>query len=268
MPFQKGIGALNVVTKLIKLKGLKKNKIVFLLFLLLNLVLSNCAFSQSEKQDSIKCMNAIDHTIAYYTREAGLQAGIYTGCDYQYERINSGHVFFETENLVKGSIIYDDIEYQDVPMLYDIVKDNVIINGAPMPYFILLAGNKISQFSVSGHTFIRILTDSLSGSVIKTGFYERLYDGEIKAFSKKIKVIEEFVDIGNVLNKTAMEKDRWYIFKAGAYHEVKGKSSVLKVLNDKKKEILQFSKLEKIQFKNNMDDALTRIVAYYDTITF
>jgi len=136
------------------------------------------------------------------------------------------------------------------------------------PIFILLASNRVSQFSVSGHTFIRIFADSLHGSVIKTGFYESLYDGKTKAFAPKNKIIEDFIDIGTVLNKTALEKDKWYIFKEGAYFEVQGKSSILKVLNDKKMEIQQVNKHEKISFKNNMDDALTRIVTYYDKITY
>lgn len=206
--------------------------------------------------------------LSYYIRETGLQAGIYTGCDYQYERINSGHVFFGTDNLVNGNIVYDQIEYNAIPMLYDIVKDYVIINGTGQPYFILLESNKVSQFTISGHNFIRIFADSLPGSFIKTGFYQSLYDGKTKAFSKKKKIIEEFIDIGTVLNKTALEKDKWYIYKEGIYFEVQGKKSILKVLHDKKKEISQFSNQEKIRFKNNMDDALARIVAYYDTITF
>jgi hypothetical protein len=152
-------------------------------------------------------------------------------------------------------------------MLYDIVKDDVIIKGAFNPYFILLAGNKVSRFSVSGHNFIRIIADSLTRPVIKTGFFQSLYDGRIKAFAKNRKVIEEFVDIGNVLNRTALEKDKWYILKNGTYFEVDGKSSVLNVLKDKKKEVQQFIKQDKIRFKNNMDVALTQIVEYYDKIT-
>lgn len=254
--------------KIIKQQKLRVNKIVILIVILFRFGGSNPVFGQAAEQDSIKCKNAVDNTIAFYTRMVGLQAGIYAGSDYQYERINSGYVFWGTENRVNSYITYDHIEYRDVPLLYDIVKDNVIINDASKPYFILLESNKISQFSISGHTFIRIFADSLSGSVIKTGFYECLYDGKTKALSKKKKIIDEFIDIGNVLNRTAMEKDKWYIYKEGAYFEVEGKSSILKVLGDKKKEILQYSKQDKIRFKNNMDDALTRIVAYYDTLTF
>lgn len=247
---------------------MKKNKIALLFIILFPVFGGNYTFGQDIVSDSIKCKKAIGNTIALYTRMTGIQAGIYSGCDYPYLRINSGHVFFESGNLVNGNIVYDHIEYQDVPMLYDIVKDNVVIQGTYQPYFILLASDKVSQFSVSGHNFIRIISDSLSGSVVKTGFYQILYNGETKAFVKKKKIIEEFVDLGNVFNTTAMEKDKWYIYKEGTYFEVQGKSSILKVLGDKKKEILQFTKQDKIRFKNNMDDALTRIVAYYDKIAF
>jgi hypothetical protein len=245
-----------------------EKKIAILLIILLWVVGENNVFGQSIVPDSIICKNAIDNTVALYTKNAGIQSGIYNGIDYSYQRINSGHVFFETDNLVNGDIMYNGIEYKSVPMLYDIVKDEVIIQGAFQPYFILLASDKVSQFVLSGHTFVMIYTDSLPGTELKTGFYQRLYNGKTKAFAKNKKIIEDFVDIGNAVNRTAFEKDKWYIFKDGIYFEVKGKSSILKVLKDKKKEIQQFSKREKINYKSNMEDALTRIVTYYDTITY
>jgi len=247
---------------------LKKNKIELFVTLLLLIACRNNIFGQSEVQDSIKCNNAFSNTIALYTETIGVQAGIYNGCDYQYERINSGHVFFETNDLVKGSIVYDHIEYRDVPMLYDIVRDELVIQGNYQPYFILLASYKVSQFSLSGHTFTRISADSLTGTAIQTGFYQCLYNGKTKAWVKNRKGIEESIDNGNILKKTAVEKNKWFISKQGTYYEVQGKSSVLKVLADKKKEIQQYTKQNKIKFKNNMDVALARIVAYYDTIAY
>jgi hypothetical protein len=235
-----------------------------MLIILLPVFGGNFAFGQDVESDSTKCKKAIDNAISMYNNMTGIQSGIYTGYDYPYERLSSGHVFFESDNLVNGSIVYDHVEYQDVPMLYDIVKDNLVIQGTYQPYFILLESDKVSRFSVSGQNFIRILSDDIPGSVIKTGFYKILYDGEIKAFVKKNKIIDEFVDIGNVFKTTVVEKDKWYIYKEGKYFEIQGKSSVLNVLDDKKKEILQLCKQDKIRFKNNMDEALTRIVAYYD----
>ncbi len=247
---------------------LKINKIELVVTLVLLIACRNYIFGQSEVQDSIKCNNAVSNTIALYTETVGVQAGIYNGCDYQYERINSGHVFFETNDLVKGSIVYDHIEYRDVPMLYDIVRDELVIQGNYQPYFILLASNKISQFSLSGHTFTWISADSLAGTAIQAGFYQCLYNGKTQAWVKNRKVIDESIDNGNILKKTAVEKNKWFICKHGTFYEVQGKSPIFKVLSDKKKEIQQYTKQNKIRFKNNMDNALTRIVTYYDTIAY
>jgi hypothetical protein len=247
---------------------LKKNKIKLVATIILLIACRNNILGQSEVQDSIKCNHAVYETVTLYTQTVGIQAGIYNGYDYQYEIINSGHVFFKTNELVKGTIVYDHIEYKDLPVLYDIVKDQVVIQGMFQPNFILLASHKVSQFSLSGHTFTRISADSLSGTAIQTGFYQCLFNGKTQAWVKNRKEIEEVNDIGNVLKKTAVEKNKWFISKQGTYYEVQGKSSVLKVLADKKKEIQQYTKQNKIKFKNNMDDALARIVAYYDTIAY
>lgn len=246
----------------------KTFKITLVVTFLLLFVGRNFIFGQSALQDSIKCNNAVANAIASYAEAVGVQAGIYNGYDYQYERINSGHVFFETSEPVKGTIVYNHIKYYDVSILYDIVKDEVVIQGIFQPYFILLAGNKVSEFSLLGHSFTRISADSPSATGIQTGFYQCLYMGNTQAWVKNRKVIEEINDLGNVLKKTAVVKNKWFIFKQGIYYEVQGKSSILKVLSDKKKEIQQYAKQNRIRFKNDMDNDLTRIIAYYDKITY
>jgi hypothetical protein len=239
-------------------------KIKRVISLLLLAAACNYCMAQTLSPDSTECNKAAVETVALYTRTVGIQARVYNGYDYRYERIHSGHVFFETDEPVKGTLLYDRIEYNDVPILYDIVKDEVVVQSTYLPYFILLAGDKISAFSLPGHSFIRIMADSVSGTVMQTGFYQNLYTGKTKAWVKNTKIIEDVNENGNAFTKRAAEKDKWFVFKKGTYYEVQGKSSVLNVFGDKKKEIQHYCKLNKIRFKNNMDNALARIAAYYD----
>jgi len=246
---------------------LKKNTIKFLVIFIFQLVCRNILFGQAKAQDSISFNNAVYNTQALYKARVGAQAGIYNGCDYQYERVDFGHHFFDSLYLVSGNIVYDNIAYTDIQMLYDLVRDEVVIQNYDKLHLTLLASNRVSQFSILGQTFIRISADSIPGSVINTGYYQILYNGRIKAYGKNKKVIEEFVDVGNELKKTATEKKKWYIYKDGIYFEVQGKKSILKVFGDKKNEIQQYAKQNKVLYKNNMDNALALIAAFYDKIT-
>lgn len=246
----------------------KKNKIGFLVIVLIHMVCQNYIFGQNRTQDSITCDKLLSNTVTLYEKAVDAQLGICNGWNYQYDLPDFGHSFFDSVFFVNGNIVYDNILYTDVPMLYDIVKDGLVTQCFYNSHFVFLASNRISQFSLLGHLFIRISEDSAAGSPIKTGFYECLYNGKNKAWVKYKKTMEEFVDHANTIKRRAVEKKRWYLYKGGTYFEVHGKRSILKVFKDKEKEILQFSRQNKIRFKNNMDNALALIVAYYDTINY
>jgi len=210
---------------------------------------------------------ATSNTIAFYIQQVGAQSAIYNGCEYQFDRINVGHAFFNTARFTNGNIICEDILYPDIPILYDIVRDILVIQGLNQIQITSLASNRISQFTLSGYTFIRKSGNSSTGSVPEPGFYQRLYDGRIKAWAKNQKTIDEVTDFGYQLKRVAIEKSRYYIEKGGTYFEVDGKQSVLNVLQDKKKEINHFIAKKRIRFRKDFNNALVQTVAHYCEIT-
>lgn len=245
----------------------KTIKIGYFILFLMPLVYPCSIFGQTRMQDSIASENVISNTVAIYNNSVGSQSGIYNGSDYQYERINEGIAFLDTAFLVKGSIVFNGVLYTDVPMLYDLVIDGVITQNYNKLHLTLLASDRISWFTLSGKTFIRISADSSKGTLLKTGFFQSLYSGKIQAWAKNRKIIEEFIADESAVGRMAVDKKEWYICKEGYYFKVSGKRAVLVVLHDKKNEIQQYMRKHKILFKNNMDNALVQIAAYYDEIT-
>ena len=241
----------------------------FGLILIILMVISglNAIYAQIRTPKSLSGDTAISNTIALYTRQVGAQSAIYNGCEYQFDRINVGHAFFNTARFTNGNIVCDDILYTDIPMLYDIVRDVLVIQGLNQIQITSLASNRISRFTCFGYTFIRKSGDYSNGSVPEPGFYQRLYDGQIKVWAKNKKTIDEITDFGYLLKRVAVEKSRYYIDKKGTWFEVDGKQSVLEVLQDKKKEIHHFITKKKLRFRKDFNDALVQIVAYYCEIT-
>ncbi len=63
-----------------------------------------------------------------------------------------------------GTVVYDELDFANVRMLYDIVKDQVIVlhyNGFTM---IGLVSEKVKKFSLYNHHFIRLIADTTSRS--------------------------------------------------------------------------------------------------------
>jgi hypothetical protein len=62
-------------------------------------------------------------------------------------------------------------------------------------------------------------------------------------------------------------KDQYYVRKNGKYFSVSSKSSFLNQLSDKKKEIKQYIKDNRIKFRKNFENAMVKIMGYYNQLT-
>ena len=76
-----------------------------------------------------------------------------------------------------------------VPMLYDLIKDQVVIRDFHNQYKINLPASKIQQFILSDHVFVRIVHNDFNE--MNTGFYEQLYKGKTGLYAKRGKEIIE-----------------------------------------------------------------------------
>jgi hypothetical protein len=236
----------------------------FLLLLLAYLFLQNAA-GQMVVSDS-NFQKASSNAIDIYYQALGDQAPLYNGSEYiEYTSIlQEGHPFFETNVFVKGSIRFDGMDFLDVPMLYDMIKDQVIIQSFKKIYKINLPAEKIERFTLSDHSFIRIMRDT--SNQLKTGFYDRLYNGKIMVLVKREKKIREEtknLQISNVVD----QKNYYYLKKDGVYYTFKNWRTLLGVLKSKKKEIQQYFNKNKIKYRNDPEHAMIIAAEYYDRLT-
>ena len=86
------------------------------------------SFGQTQTENNSQQL-AIKNTISRYYKSLGEQSGIYRGTEYTgYPfRVRSGHQYFESADISYGSVFYDGILYEGVPMRYDIVKNEVVV---------------------------------------------------------------------------------------------------------------------------------------------
>ena len=216
--------------------------------------------------DDSSLFKAGSKPIEVYYQALGEQSPIYTGSEYIESPIplQEGHVFFETNVFVKGTVYLDGMLFTGVPIMYDIVKDQLIIQHYTHLFKINIPLERVEYFILSGHTFVRLLPDS--SNAIKAGFYDRLYNGKIMLLAKREKTIKEgYVNVQ--LNNAILQKTIYYIKKDGHYHIIKNMRSLLSVLKNKKKEIQQYLNSNKIKFKKDPEHAMIVAAEYFDRIT-
>jgi hypothetical protein len=238
---------------------------IFPFYIALILFSAENLFAQLKEADSNLYQSAVSNAVSLYhaslTDQSGLCNGaLYTGYLF---RFKEGTPFFISEQRDSGSVFYDGILYQNLPLLYNNLDDVLIADDNGYP--IKLNGKKVAFFTIPGHYFIRH-EKADSGVGINTGFYEVLYNGSINILKKTIKKIDEDISNGHTVDRIIRASDYYYIQKDSIIYTIENKNDITEILPSRKKEILQFIKKNKLNFRKDKENALVQIAAYYEQI--
>ena len=193
------------------------------------------------------------------------QSRLYNGIEHLgYSVRIKGHAYFQQNELKTGTVVYDELEFVNVPMLYDLLKDQVVIQHLNGYSKIGLVSEKVKEFTLLNHHFIRLQTDSLTAATIITGFYEEIYTGTLKVLAKRIKFIDE--TIKDELEREFLEQDLFFIKKEAVYYAVKNYKGLLNVLKDKAPAIKKYLRKNRFKFRKGPENAIIKATAYYDSL--
>ncbi|QEC66111.1 hypothetical protein FRZ67_01875 [Panacibacter ginsenosidivorans] len=225
------------------------------------------AHAQYNTTDSLSYLKAKQQAIAFYHTYVKDESGLYNGSQYVVyaQTIQEGIPFFETPEPSKGNVVYTGVLYENVPLLYDILKGQLITLIPSSNYLICLNADKVSNFEILNHKFTRLIKDS-GDKTIKTGFYEVLHDGQTTVYKKQTKTVGEDLSQAKLRN-FIVESNTFYIKKTNTFYTVSNKKSLLTILKDRKKEVQEFIKKNKLDIRNDKDNALPKIAAFYDSLS-
>ena len=200
-------------------------------------------FSQSTSGDTTFVALAKKNEIARYEKIMISQSRLYNGIGYRSYNPQADEHPYLIDDWEDGSVVYDGELFLNVPIMFDISNDRVIVEHYGSREKMQLIETKISSFTLNQRRFVH-LTDS----VLENGFYEVLYDGLTKVYVKWEKSYQEQPS-GNTIHRYFAEKSFCYIYKENTFHPVKSKKSVLAVLSDRKSELNKFIGKTNIDFK-------------------
>lgn len=209
---------------------------------------------------------AISNTIAFYQRAIGDQSGIYNGTQYyRYPGfINSGHVFFMSDSLTNGSVNYDGITYNNVPLLYDEMIDELLTTDYRKENLVQLVKLKVERFTIFNHNFVRV-ADSVLG--ISPGYYRQLYNGKSKVFAREAKTIDKRIINQFEVNTTVEMRNSYYVFINKRYRAISGAKQLLNLMADKGKAVSDYLKGKKLKYKSNRENYIVEAVKVYDELS-
>jgi hypothetical protein len=221
--------------------------------------------AQSPPEDSVLYSSAAVKVIDYFNSNISDQSEIYSGPQYDLSPpANKGTFYFEDKNYCVPSLIcFDGKWHKDIPVLYDVYNDEMVsvINNS----LFVLKSEKLSDIHLLNHHFVYLKTQGQTD--IATGFYDELYDGKSKVLVKRIKTIFDHQVSAQFAEIIYEDHITIYLKHGDKFFAVSSKGDLKDVFANKKKQINQYMRTNKIKFNNDKEGAVAKVASYYDQIS-
>lgn len=237
------------------------------LFLFSTLFFLQPSFSQSSDNDEATGLQ-VKNAIALYDKYTAANAPVYNGEQYEYYTFKmEGDPFFETNQYTAGWVSYQGRIYDSLPMIYDVVRNQLVVLSPDHISRIVIMNRFVDSFSLSNHTFISLAEDHKK-NLYNPGFYDLLYSGNAVQFLERH--VKEMVSTipGNVLVTVFRPKNRYYVHKKELYYLVSNKKDAFRVFGDKLHDLKKMMRQKHLKIKRkNFETAMIKLTAFYDQLT-
>lgn len=227
-----------------QLLNLNKKSLNFVLLLIFFLSISDFSFSQNnDKKDLFSKYDEIigDDNLSYSNGHVHLN----------YDKtINNQHRYISKNNFSKGSIVYNNQNFDNLDLNYDIFEDQLVMKIANKNYdlSINLIKEKVSNFILDNSLF-----ENIDSKNIPSGFYQNLFNGDgsnFKIFVKHSKKKREIID-NNTLVREYNYNQKFYIFLNGEYSKFDTKKDILNLFPTLEEKINNFYQMNNVLDKND-----------------
>lgn len=242
-------------------------KFVFFFFAVSAQLLSAFHAVCQSPDDSQFYYKAINNIKADYFSAVQEKAHLYNGVEYEYfGRGATGNPFFMVDTFQNGSVFYDGILYEDVPLRLDLVNDVLLIKYLKDNNTVQLIKSKVVYFSMPGHTFIRV-DAGVENKSEPQGFCELLYRGkDVLVLARHAKTFK--ISSNTEANATVfLQNDQYFVYKDDKYASVNSENDLMKVFDDKSGEMKRFVRKNKSAFKKDPGQAITTAAKFYNGST-
>ncbi len=233
-------------------------------------LLAVCAPAMGQQAAPAALATAVAAAQRQYAAAFAGHSELYNGPEYRdyakrYHQ-QTGHQFFLAAEPQPGGIFYNGHDFKDIRLAYDVVLDQVVLMTPQSPLTLRLINEKVREFSISGHRFVRLTADSTAGSAIRTGYYEVLLDGPVQVLARRVKTQQEHLS-QSYIDVEFFPADKLFIRKAGQYYPVGSKAAAMRLLADRGKQLQQYAQEHKLRFKKAQREAsVLALAAYYGSL--
>lgn len=218
--------------------------------------------AQKTLSDTDYYQNSLSRLNSHYLKKMGSNSLLYIGAEYQhYWNRVKGNPFFLSETYQNGSVYYDGTLYDSLTILYDLMKDELVIQNEGSPFGIVLVNTKIDYFKMGNHYFKRLVFDSSRSNSVSTGFYEQLNSDKNGVYIKRVKQISQSANASDDFSQFK-EYDTYWVEKTNQFYRINNESDLRRLFRDKWPLIRKYLNTQHIRFKSDPVQTILLTVKY------
>jgi len=216
------------------------------------------------RADSLAVATAVLAASQQYDRAARPESLLFNGPEYvNYVKPGTiGHQFFMSAEPRLGTVNYRNATFRDVPLSYDLARDQVVMTYPGQATTITLVPDKLTAFTLGEHQFVHLVADSAGR--LPTGFYEVLLAGPVSLLAHHSKRVQQQI-IQQVLNFEFKQTDQLYVRTASKLVEISSLNDLLALLPAHQSEVQRYARQQQLRFSaaQRAASALSALRYYY-----
>ncbi|MDA3904616.1 MAG: hypothetical protein PF484_00925 [Bacteroidales bacterium] len=177
-----------------------------------------------------------------------------------------GHPYFLSNEWVDATLYIKGIQYNNIPLKYNIEDDNLIIKAifdGRISKDILLHNSFVDSLIIGYQTFHNTNNFELENSI---GIAEIVYKGEIFAYIKHYSEFKDEISERLRYGKYLESQKILYLFDGNFFHQIKKKKDLLNYFQTNKNEVKAFMRKNKIRFKKASSNQIVNLIHFCDNL--
>jgi hypothetical protein len=171
------------------------------------------------------------------------------------------HAYLGTDQYVQGTLCYNDVIYRDIFMRLDLFRDELTVYSTDKPYHIVLEYEKFNYAIFGGFTIIPSTVEAKPGE----RYLELIYDGSYPVIKKYRVTVKTELSNTDISRSFTFQKQYFVSINEIAY-PIKNKNALLRLFPDRKKELNEYAKLHRFNFRKQFERSIVALINHYENL--
>jgi len=228
----------------------------FLVFTCLATVIPDIAIAQESPESRV---DILDLANSIYRADDRLVNGKYYKPRHFFAE---GHPYFNKNEWVDGTLFIKGIQYNKIPIKYNIEDDKIIIKSIledRISKNIVLHNSFVDSLIIGSHIFHNTNNFSLDEPI---GIVEHIYSGEIKAYFKHRCEFKDELSERQQHGKYLKARKKLFLYDGDSFISIQTKKDFLMYFEEHKKEVKQFLRKNRISIKKATAYQIVKLIQF------